>query len=867
MSVGSALRRRVPAGMLATLLTAACGGDDGGVDPGPPPRPTGTVAGRVTVEGIGVQNILVSLRGAADQSTATAADGSFRFTSVPAGSHVVTLVDGIPGDVLFGRTMAQVTISTAGQEVRADFSGEYLRTSAISGAVLAVSASSPPRPVEGVPVHLAGVVAAADTTDSSGRYRFGALRPGEYTVSLTAVDSLVFEDRTWATTLVSGQVGEHDFIGARDLFIATDSLDFGRVSLPFSARLTAYGGSGRGYVWSLFEGSRLPEGLELLSDGTIRGTPVSVGVTEFGVRVTDSRMRETARGFALRVCDGPLRLEEGAYEVYEAEALRPCGFFIRAPAPGAYYRIAFAETDARSQLVYDAGLRVQGPRSSQAANRVAVREPDPARPRWQSAMQEVDWARHWKTDAATAARHARLRREEEALMRRLDAEGRLRVLPDRAGSRPGADLDRDTRAPEEQEFRLRVEGGCDLDTTVTAELTAQNEHFLVYEYATAVDVELLQRTISYYSDHGAEVIADYFGGVGDVNGDGTMTVLVHPDLGTTAGYVWTPDMVLSQEDCPASNEMELIHIDVGQFEGMLQDVYSGFGTLVHEVKHLSSLYKRVRRFERYGGRVLHPLWIEEGTAEVAKEAASRLAWERAGGPGATTRVTGDMILDALEGEARDEVWGVFHVMARVAFAFTPDPNAITFEPEESGGSIYGSGWHFHRFLRDWVAGASSSRADDARFIRELNDSLTVTGVAGIEMVAGKRMKELLTEHAVAMTFGGSEDILGGQVPHFDSYDFPSATHLEPVIDVSGIYPWPVTRSAAEGATLDQLAAPLGVGGSRTFDGRLASSGIRVHDFRASWAGEAATFFPDVAGSARVIVARVRNVDSAGASRP
>ena len=68
--------RGLPAGVLAGLFAASCGGDGGTVDPAPPPpAPTGTVIGQVTVEGAPLPGVLVSLTGTAAQSTATGADG------------------------------------------------------------------------------------------------------------------------------------------------------------------------------------------------------------------------------------------------------------------------------------------------------------------------------------------------------------------------------------------------------------------------------------------------------------------------------------------------------------------------------------------------------------------------------------------------------------------------------------------------------------------------------------------------------------------------------------------------------------------------------------------------------------------------
>jgi len=173
--------------VLAGLFAASCGGEGGTVDPAPPPpAPTGTVIGQVTVEGAPLPGVLVSLTGPAAQSTATGADGGFQFVSVPAGSHTVTLASGIPNDVTFSQTTASVTITSAGQQVRADFPGEYLRTSSIRGRVLAVTHGSQPEPVEGIALGMTGLQHAADTTDASGRYEFVFARSGVHALEVLA---------------------------------------------------------------------------------------------------------------------------------------------------------------------------------------------------------------------------------------------------------------------------------------------------------------------------------------------------------------------------------------------------------------------------------------------------------------------------------------------------------------------------------------------------------------------------------------------------------------------------------------------------------------------------------------------------------
>lgn len=860
--------RGLPAGVLAGLFAASCGGEGGTVDPAPlPPAPTGTVIGQVTVEGAPLPGVLVSLTGPAAQSTATGADGGFQFVSVPAGSHTVTLASGIPNDVTFSRTTASVTITSAGQQVRADFPGEYLRTSSIRGRVLAVTQGSQPEPVEGIALGMTGLQEAADTTDASGRFEFVALRPGEYTVSLLTTAGFAFDATSFTRTLTTGQNLEHDFVGAADLFIATESLDVGRIAIPYSQQLVARGGTTEGLVWSLEGGTRLPEGLAFTSNGLIAGTPTATGFTEFRVTVTNAQGRRASAALSLRVCEGALGLDEGDYQVFRADERGECGFFVQAPRAGAYYRVTMVGTETpENPRVYDVGLSVAGSFTAAAAT-VASSEPAGGSTRQEFASIGGPWLDELlERERAYARSHARLRASEAELVERLSAEGPLQILPDLshqvAQSAAGGTGAR--RAPEELAIRLSdaFAGSCTVDTTVTARLVAENQHLAFYEYQTTSSPDNVRQILDYYADYGNEVIQRYFGGVSDVNGDGIVNVLIRPDLpGATLAYVWSADMTLSRSDCPASNGMELIHFGAGPIDDISNNDFWALGTIVHEMKHVSSLYKGYRR--RTASR-FHPFWIEEGTADIAKEVSSRLAWQRAGGPAMRDRVTGEDLRDAFRsggGDARAEAYGTFTAMARTVFAISPDSSAVTFHYGDGEiGDVYGSGWHFHRFLRDWVVGTGSSAADE-RFMRVLNDSLTTAGIAGIEAVTGRPIGQLLIDHAIAMTFAGSESAAGADVPHFTTYDFPTATEVFSQPDPPGFYPWPVTTTGEDtGDDFAPVAVPLATSGTRTFDGRLAASGVRIHDFRARGAGNGAAFYYDIPSSARVIVARIVEPD-------
>lgn len=68
----------------------------------------------------------------------------------------------------------------------------------------------------------------------------------------------------------------------------------------YSQTFAATGGSGMGYVWSLFSGS-LPAGLTLNSSGVLSGTATAAGNFNFTVEVTDSANRSATKAFSLAI--------------------------------------------------------------------------------------------------------------------------------------------------------------------------------------------------------------------------------------------------------------------------------------------------------------------------------------------------------------------------------------------------------------------------------------------------------------------------------------------------------------------------------------------------------------------------------------
>ncbi len=859
-------------GLAAPLLLAfiGCGGDGGGdpTPPEPPATPTTVTITPATATLNAVGDRQQYRAQVLDQRGRAMSGVTIAWSSTQPGVAEVDRTTGLAtatGPGMAGiRAVAQrisseaslevVQIPVALEKTQGDGGQGYFgRALAVSPVVRVLDANG----------HSAsGIDVTFEVTSGGGSVSPDATRTGadgtaqtEWTLGGDSVQTL--------GAAVSGLTAEFTVTATEPpLEILTDSLAWGRATLDYRAELSARGGSGMGYVWSIAESSALPAGLEMTGDGRILGAPEEAGLSEVEVRVTDSNGRDTTTTFGMRVCDAPLGLAVGDVMTVDPEALEPCGFLVVADEVEAYYRVTFAGLNAEREASWQASLSMEPLPGRAVAFRpvVAGRAPrEPAGADEDRTAASGAWTDALEIQLANEELHREIRRQEAELMREMLARGPLEILP----NRPQAQASGAAVTPVTFKLYNRASGGnrCAVHQTLLADVIAENDDFIVYEDVEAsspVSVENANRIIDFYSEHGKEIIEGYFGGVSDVNGDGRIALLVDPALPGVQAFVWSADMTFSASTCPASNEMELVHMSEDAFE--YNDGYWALAVLVHEVKHVSSLYKRVvnhrRRGSRMGDETFHPLWIEEGAAEIAKEMSSRLAWERAGGPAAGERADLEDMRIARR-EAEPEFYGVFDLMSRTVRAFSPELNAIAFDPNDLGGTyVYGSGWHFHRFLRDWLARgeAGVDMSADAALVTALNDTLTVPGVEGIEEVTGMTMAELLHAHAIAMTVAGSEDLVADDdTPRFLTYDFPTATEIITNPDPPGRYPWPRTMTGED----DLSAVPAAVLGlDQRFTGRVTSNGVRFLDFEAMAAGASAVFRVTVGPEVSVIVARI-----------
>lgn len=606
-----------------------------------------------------------------------------------------------------------------------------------------------------------------------------------------------------------------------ELAIVTDELDRARASLAYREALEVVGIRDEPLAWSITAGS-LPEGVRLDSAGVLAGTPVRADTASFTATVRDAAGRESSKALTLLVCAPALRMQPGDVLVLERGDLGECPPLLPSGADGDLYRIAALRAVTGPLSIPAITLEVTEVGAGAAAAR-----PAPHAHTGQGADGIAglppELAAGVRIAETTARFHRELLEETPGLMRRV---GRDALLPDTRAVLPAdASPVAGRRTPPQRILLRPFSGGCTpAPAPAPAFLVAYNGHLAIYQDSvqraeTAVRTQDAQEVLDYYEDYGAETIDEYFDGVADINGDDLVTIYVSPAIPeNVAGYVWPGDF-LSRDACAASNQMELVYINEALMRalGSEQQVthYQALSAVVHEVKHVSSLYRRTAA-DSY-----HPTWIEEGTAEIAAEKSSRKAMEAAGGPAQGAMLARDDFPPREGPIISPENYGVLAVLARTTLAYIAQNNSLVMDPAP-GHSFYGSAWHFHRFLGDAYGGAA--RRADGDFFTALNDTTAAAGTAGIEEITGESVSALIVEYATAMMLNGT----GAPQPErtFHTYDFPSATYqlFRPGSQPDGLYPWPRTGPAP---------APFRSG---RWVGGLAPAGMRFYDFESDGTG-------------------------------
>lgn len=757
-------------------------------------------------------------------------------------------------------------------------------------------------PAAPTPPSLVEVIPGSATFESVGQTRAftaraldGRGRTLNHPVAWTSSDPavVVVDSLGVATAVAAGQAEIRATVagvtGTARAFV-TLGLPDARRSLPYAATLQPAQGVPP-FLWSLHSGV-LPPGIDLRSSGRLEGIPTQEGTFTSTLRVIDGQGASVLREITLRVCPAPLSLPPGGHAVFPAVSAQGCSLLIPAGASGDRWRVALIRPSLSTTAGDTAAARLEVTRLAAlpGGGAPAVAAPQPLRalrdgaetfPLPQALLEDPVLQEALRISEHTARVHAQMRIRDARLLQELGPDARPLPSLDGGGMTGVAASASLSPSPSRRTFIPYNNGQCaNPPAPRAAVLLGENEHLAIYQDSiqrttAPVAVSHVQQMLDYYRDFGRPVIDAYFGGVSDVDGNGRVVVFISPVVGqNTAAFVWSGDFFprTGQGSCAASNEMELIYFNNSVIGGIANGDFQALATLVHEVKHVSSLYKRIRFGLRNGvSSPYHPVWVEEGTAEIAAEMSSRLAWAANGGPPVGARLR----RQDFQG-ASFNAWnyGVLLRLARTVTALASQPNSLTTDPagaalpDGSTGnhSFYGSSWHFHRFLGDAYGGAQTPLGDSALF-RAQNDSFAAPapGPSGVIPVAGgKTLQVLLEEYAVASLLTGS----GAPQPQrrFHTYEFgggasTSVTEIFCSPNPLGVFPWPVTTTGTPGACgspgTPEVQNPAAPFQSATFAGFIGPSGIRVHEFVSDGAG----FGLEVRGTAgaggRMVVVRIR----------
>ena len=160
---------------------------------------TAGIMGQVSVEGVGLAGVTVTMTGEGeDETDVTDAGGLYGFSKLKAGNYSVAISGFDPDEVEFSTTSMNVTVAL-GETANIPFEGTLLRTSGISGRVSVEGMG-----LDDVEVVLAGAAEATAMTSNGGQYAFAGLAEGTYVLTMTNPNADAYTFDETSATIVLG---------------------------------------------------------------------------------------------------------------------------------------------------------------------------------------------------------------------------------------------------------------------------------------------------------------------------------------------------------------------------------------------------------------------------------------------------------------------------------------------------------------------------------------------------------------------------------------------------------------------------------------------------------------------------------------
>ncbi|MHB1194313.1 MAG: Ig-like domain-containing protein [Longimicrobiales bacterium] len=473
---------------------------------------------------------------------------------------------------------------------------------------------------------------------------------------------------------------------------------------------------------------------------------------------------------------------------------------------------------------------------------------------------------------ATERFHVQLRERERLL---LAQPGLRKLAPSRA--RPTLLASGPAQASSPAKITLDITtSGCTTSAANkrTALLIHEDDNLAIYQDSTQnatkpITVSQATKLTDYYTRHAKAMIEAYFGKPSDIDGNGKVVVFASPVVtDDVAAFVWSGNFFENdpgvEDSCAASNERELIYFNtdlIQQMEGSTPS-YQALETVAHEMKHVVSLYHRIAVYTRTGNtNPWHPTWIEEGTAEIAGEMSSRIAWAAAGGPAVNAEITRQSFVTT--GSITADNYGVAIKLARTAWYLSSQPNGLIVAPTgaQEGASVYGSGWLFHRWLGDAFGAAAAGPQRDSSLFRALNDSMTASGTAGITAQTGRTFLDLVDEFTKTVSLHKAATVQ--PTLNFTTYDMVTAAEIFCTPDPLGVFPWPVTTTGTassgpcDATRVRESSNPSASFRTADYSGSIGATGMRIHDFLSNGTGTGAQIQLEMAAPAKLWVVRLK----------
>ena len=161
---------------------------------------TAGIMGQVSVEGVGLEGVTVTMTGEGeDETDVTDAGGLYGFSKLKAGDYSVAISGFDPDEVEFSTTSMNVSVAL-GETANIPFEGTLLRTSGISGRVSLDDGMG----LDGVEVVLAGAADDTTMTSNGGQYAFAGLAEGTYVLTMTNPDANAYNFEETSATIVLG---------------------------------------------------------------------------------------------------------------------------------------------------------------------------------------------------------------------------------------------------------------------------------------------------------------------------------------------------------------------------------------------------------------------------------------------------------------------------------------------------------------------------------------------------------------------------------------------------------------------------------------------------------------------------------------